>query len=761
MKKNFLLTLIFLCLTTINSITISSNLENGRIIRRKAKNTITPVLLNKGDKLEFTLKNGQIRILQLLETNASIMRTNVRDFYEVYDLQPDGGTISEFSCKVLIDGHEMTMQRYLPTQESFYEPYVVNGMRIWFDATKTYFDHFNLKHGWCEPRADARFAVSDATDPVAPDLAAWFPIKEPFHNIKDSYLGDDPWMGPYFGVEPHGGMDINTPRSVPLYTPFDITEKDDQWLSTDFAPKPYYFAAYWTAIKNWPNGSEWKFSIAHLDNYLVDEHIPLKKGTKIAEAAGTGVGAAEHSHFVLWIRDEATNTVDDKVMLWANIINKLDSTYEIVDVDGKKGIVPKETALYIRRDDRPAQFSVFMMSESLAKKYGFKYEIPQIPVDPWYMLWQMFENYKEEKEWIKSSFLPVNPAKTGEAITFNSEGSRPGFKRNTLNYYWTFGDGGFSTVKNPKHIFAAPGVYPVTLVIDDGENKATYTQHITVDGKKITKPLLALYANESNFNIRKDFVQDVYGATITNIPHSLTFGARKSNLQPEAKIVDVINNGGGTLRDVNISIHYMDGSDWLSVTKFKDKNKQQLSVKVNAANLSPGTYKAFVNVTSDNAVNSNQCFIVDLDVIFNASENNVIIIDNESKEFYATPYFWVGSRLKNWVDGYRDFYLTNGGRNNPGEYALFTPELKKGNYNLSFVNETPFPESKIKVLVHHAHGDTVLTIKPHKSRNIGEFTFNEGKEGFVKILAEDSEGEVLVDAIKFTKVTISKNIKND
>ncbi len=726
--------------------------ERGTVIKRSAQNTVVPVLLNKGDVLEFRLRNGQIRTLQLLETDASIMRTNVKDFHKEDDLQSNGGTICEFSCKVLIDGHEMKMQRYLPTQESFYEPYVVNGMRIWFDAVKDYFNFFSLKHDWCEPRADARFAISDATDPVAPDLECWFPIKQPYNDVSNSYLGDDVWMGPYLGVEPHGGMDINMPKGTPLFTPFDILEKDNQWLDVGFEPKPYYWAATWMAQKYWPNGSEWTLKLLHLDKYLVEDHAPLQKGTQIAEAAGTGVGAEEHTHFDFMVRDEPTNTVDNKVMLLGNIISKEGSEYKI-NVEDVVGNVPLSAALYIRRDDRPADFSIFMVSKNIADKYNFNYEIPQIKLDPWYLLWQMFENYKLNNNWIKAHISPMAPAKAGNKVLFSSKDARPGLNRSELSYYWTFGDGCWSDEKNPTHIFTSPGIFPVSLLVDDGERKDRYTQHITIDGKKIDMPGLSLNAPlDPTFNKRKDYVMDVYGSTITNVPHNLTLSARETNLSPEARVVNITNNGGGVLDTVQVNIQYKGENNWASITSLNNGNDQRLTVKVNADGLPPGKHKAVVNVSCGNAVNSPQRFILTLDVCLNTGGDKLVIVDNESQSFFATPYFWVGCRFKEWIDGYNNFYLTNGGRNNPGEYVRFTPDLKKGKYNISLVEETPFNECKMKIQVHHANGDTILWIEPLKSRNIGVFKFDEGRDGFVQIFAEGSEGEILADAIKFMRI---------
>ena len=43
-------------------------------------------------------------------------------------------------------------------------------------------------------------------------------------------------------------------------------------------------------------------------------------------------------------------------------------------------------------------------------------------------------------------------------------------------------------------------------------------------------------------------------------------------------------------------------------------------------------------------------------------------------------------------------------------------------------------------------------LEPQPSRRIGRFTFEAGRDGYVEILAGDSEGQVLVDAVRFLKV---------
>jgi len=718
------------------------------VIERSSKNTITPVLLNHGDILEFTLRNGKKRTMKLLETNASIIKTNVKNFSEI---QRDGGTICRFSAKVLIDGHIFNMKRYLPTQESFYEPYVINGMRIWFDAVKDYFDFFTEKHGWCEPRADARFAVSDAKDPVAPEIAKWYPSDSNYINVKDCYLGDDTWMGAYLGIEPHGGLDVNTPKGTPLFSPFDFTASDDQLLEVGFEPKPYYWAATWKGIKKWNNGSIWTLKSLHLDKYLVENYSSINKGTQYAEAAGTGVGAEEHSHFEFMIRGDSTNSVDNSVMVKGHIVGENKNTYNIF-VNGVTGEVPKNTALYIKREDRPQNYSIFMVPKNIAIENDFKYEIPQIPMDPWYLFWQMFENDKARKGLINAHITPMEPVKTGKTVSFSSEGSHSGPGSEDLSYYWTFGDGGWSNKKNPNHIYSTPGIYPVSLVVDDGKDRDRFTQHITVNGKKVNKPVLSLNSpKEPSFDRRKPFVMDTYGSKIKKIPNTLYFLARHTNPQPEAKMINLLNKGQGELEKPTINVSYQKGGNWVEIIEKNNGNQNNLTVKVDSKGLSPGTYIAKVRVATSNALNSPQKFRVCFKIPSNMPQKEVII-DDSDPGFYATPYYWVGGRFHRWTEGYKDFYLTNGGLAKDGEYFRFTPDLQEGKYRVSFLQETPFKDCELKVWIHHAKGDSLIMVKPNKSRTIGDFYFSEGKDGFVQVYASGSKGEVIADAVEFKMI---------
>jgi PKD repeat protein len=47
-------------------------------------------------------------------------------------------------------------------------------------------------------------------------------------------------------------------------------------------------------------------------------------------------------------------------------------------------------------------------------------------------------------------------------------------------WYWDFGDGNTSTVKNPVHTFEGPGVYTVSLVVENAYGNSTTSRDVYV-----------------------------------------------------------------------------------------------------------------------------------------------------------------------------------------------------------------------------------------------------------------------------------------
>lgn len=685
----------------------------GTTIIRKAKNTLTPIEMNVDDTLKFILHNGLIRTMILEETAANVIITNLGTLQTD---QPGGATLYNFTCKVSLDGHPMTMERYVGSQESFYEPYVINGMRIWFDGVSKMADVVKDEHGGVisesKPSKDARFAINDMLDNICPiDLYPICPNKGNRINIEDCYNGGDCWMGAYNGFEAHGGLDINQHAGTPNYTPFPI---DDHYLFNSLSNGDNNNR--WKGIHKWDNGDIWVIQNHHLTNLLSSEHKPIPAGIQYAEAAGVHNGTNEHAHYVFRI-----------------------------------------------------------------KSIG---EEKEILLDPWIIFWQVFENNKQKNKEIKAHMAPLAPGKTNTPVQFYSKGSIKGRVDQKLSYYWTFGDGGLSNEENPIYTFLKSGIFPVTLVIDNGMQKSSFTQHITIDGEDSGKPSLTLIAeNEPSFRLRPVSAMDVYESTDKITPHSLFFLARPTRPIPDDRIIILKNSGGGVLPVAQPpKISYLEGDGWIKVKSLGEKNSQKLAISVNARGLSTGKYTARVQIKCSGAVNGIQNFTVEMIIPTyppaSIQTNDVTeeVIDNEENRyyrFYCTPYFWVAPRFKRWREkGYGNFYLTNGGRSATGEYARFRPDLEAGRYEISFTKETPFdpqkramkglekltvnkalnPSTMFALRIHSLRGDKTIWVEPAKSTLIGTFEFSEGMDGYVDVLSEGSTGQVLVDAIIFKKM---------
>jgi hypothetical protein len=657
-----------------------------KVIQRQARETLTAVELDCGDTLAFTLQNGQTRTLTLEQTGARVLLTNLEKPKHGFH---GGGTVYELDCRVRIDGHPMTMRRYVPVQQSFYEPYVVNGMRIWFDAVREIGDLLNENHGECIPKKQARFAVQDATMPICPQpLRPWYPSRANSIDVHECYNGNDCWMGPYQGADAHGGLDVNMAIGTPLWAPIDF---DDHFLFDSLAAGDNNNR--WRGVRRWPQGDVWTLQSHHVVRLLVPEHTPIRQGTHYAVAAGVLCGSHAHSHFVFKVSRQ-----DEEILL-----------------------------------------------------------------DPWILFWQIFENNKRRAAAIRALMAALEPAGTGKPVAFESRSSA-GTAGNGLLHYWTFGDGGWSNHPNPTHTYLKPGIWPVTLVVDDGVDRASFTQHVTVDGEPVDRPGLAIAAPEEvTFRRRAVHAMDVYGEPVRCIPHTLEFVARpRSRPKPAAKTAVLQNIGAGKLSDARFSVDYQDVAGWLEITHSGSGSDQQLSVAVDASRLKPklGSYVAIVTVDCPGAVNSPQSFRVHLTVPEQPPPSTVIV-DNLDRASCATPYFWLAPRFHfGWPQGYRDTYLTSAGRAAEGEFVRFTPDLAAGKYEVSFTGETPFQPSKqlsaeirFAVRVRHKHGTDTVWVEPLKSRSIGTFEFEEGTDGHVEIHAGGAKGVVVADAIVFQRVS--------
>ncbi len=650
-----------------------------RTFEARATETLAVARMNHGDTLRFTLANGETRVFELEDTVMRIVERIPR------------GIVYSFEARFLADGQPVTLRRFVCSQESFYEPWVINGVRLWLSSSAAIFEQVPIRYpeGRDNLEEDAIIAVQDATLPICPQrLTTWYANEDHFIDVGDCYNGDDPWLGPYLGEACHMGLDINMPRGTPLYAPLDF---DDQWIfSADHR---------WIGVRQWDNGEVWGLQSHHIDGLReeIEEHTPMEAGVHYADAAARAVGSHPHSHFEFKIGETLLDPVE--------------------------------------HDERP---------------YGSE-------IDPWILFWQMFETDKAEKGEIRAIITPVGPVNTGEPTRFSAAESRPGEGAGALRHTWTFGDGGCSHDAEPEHTFTRPGVHPVTLVVEDGESRATQTHHVTVNGDPVDTSALALHVpDEVTFRERPVPAADVYGWPVTRIPHTLTFTATPGDQAPAAKHALLRNVGGGPLPAAEEpEIRYeTEASGWLQARVHGWRDRQRMELAVDPEGLEPGAHEAIVHVDCPGALNSPQVLRVVAHVRPSPAASEVIVDDRDA-EFHATPFFWVGHQIRigGQLRGHNGRYLTNGGIADAGAIARFTPDLAAGRYEVLFHPATPFAESSFPVRIRHANGEETQQFAPKQRQtfSLGVYDFAEGAEGFVEISAEDAEGLVVVDAVIFRK----------
>jgi len=292
------------------------------MLTRISKSTITPFGLHCGETCSFTLRDGYAWEMQLLDTAAEILEHDY-DRYGYRDSGHASGDISAyaFSAQVKINGQNYTIRREVGTQASFYEPWVIDDVRIWLDAVTAAFSFaggFMEEKDWrsgliCAPQQHARFVLHEADLPICPEpLHPWYPNETGTLNIGDCYNGEDCWMGPYGGAAAHCGLDINMPAGTVLTSPFAL---DDQYLFNSVLSG--FRNNDWRGTRRWPDGSEWRIQTYHLIDMLVPAHRPLPAGTSYATTAGVFIGAHEHTHFLFQVQEqEGEYLLDPWILFW-------------------------------------------------------------------------------------------------------------------------------------------------------------------------------------------------------------------------------------------------------------------------------------------------------------------------------------------------------------------------------------------------------------------------------------------------------------
>lgn len=272
------------------------------LLERCIKPTLTPFHLNPNDTLRLTLSSRGIWEMTLEAASAEVV---ARGFDRYHDRGHARGDISvyAFTATVRINGTPYVMRREVGSQASFYEPWTIDGVDIWFDAAACCFTSrggFIEEKDWgagliCKPDRLTRWAVQEAGHPICPGpLHDWYPNPSRTLGIGECYTGEDCWMGPYNGGAAHCGLDINMPAGTVLTAPIDL---DDHYLFNNLSAG--FNNNRWIGVRRWPDGSEWQVQTHHLIGMMVPERTPLKAGTAYATTAGTAVGRSQHTHF-LW-----------------------------------------------------------------------------------------------------------------------------------------------------------------------------------------------------------------------------------------------------------------------------------------------------------------------------------------------------------------------------------------------------------------------------------------------------------------------------
>jgi len=386
-------------------------------------------------------------------------------------------------------------------------------------------------------------------------------------------------------------------------------------------------------------------------------------------------------------------------------------------------------------------------------------------VDPWLLFREALENRRRKAGGFTAEFRAPGPTRTGQRVRF-----RPFRGRRGRPGVWTFGDGAASVDPAPVHVFAKPGIYPVTLTREDGRERASRTCHLTVDGDPVRCPVLVLAApDEVSFRPRPAWVADTTGVAPAVLPHTVEFTAmsdgaielhpflharvRKKDPNPwvaRPRRLGFRNAGGGRLAKARARIRYERGRGWLEAVV----RGRRVVVTANPRGLSGGSYRAIVEILVAGAVNSPQSFRVRLNVSARSPFWHAVV-DDLDPGCFATPHFWVAPRFPAWWSrpghGGRAFY--NGCRAAAGEFVRFTPFLWGGTYDVSLGPDAPvFPGSRFTVRVRHSHGTSLVRVEPAKSRRIGTFVFRHGTEGWVEIQADGAKGQVAADAIFFIRI---------
>ena len=129
------------------------------------------------------------------------------------------------------------------------------------------------------------------------------------------------------------------------------------------------------------------------------------------------------------------------------------------------------------------------------------------------------------------------------------------------------------------------------------------------------------------------------------------------------------------------------GHDWLNIEKKMNSPEPEVVLTPVMENVIKrvGQYEAFLYVSHEDAINSQQV----VRIILTISENepdSIITIDNQNENCYMTPSFWVVPRFRyEWFKSYKKDFLINTS-NVKDQVVRFTPDLASGIYEIELTS---------------------------------------------------------------------------
>lgn len=722
--KSTLLTTGKIALMTMFLSTPSSLLMAEEKIHLSARPTLNPVELNPGETIKFQRTDAETITIQLVDTGANVLFTN-RDRLPESETEHDNGNkfrarlLYEFSAEIIVDGQAMTLRRYVSSQESFYEPYVINGVRLWLDSIQDIFEQHGgflsthrSENGM--PDKAARFYLQDMTSRIAPErIHAPFidgverdenyHYKDNFLDVGRSFNGDDVYLGAYLGGQAHGALDVNMKMDSLMYTPFGVDTQE---------------GIRFNGIRTWPDGSMWHFSLGHMAEKFIEDGIPVRAGAAFGRGASRATWWHPHAHFGFRIEDRGQSfQADPWMLLWQHF----------EDNKREQGLLRASMApLRASKTGTVVNFHNTSTGQGDEKPLRFK--------------WTFGDGGWSDEE--HPSYFYARPGIYPVTLTTISANGIAAFTQHITVTGDIVSEPALALFSQDEPCFRprpldAKDVYgwPIRDI-----------PHSLIFTARPTRPI----PEERTIEVR-NIGSKTLRAIIAGVEYlggqgwlTLTPGG-EGNDQLISVSVDATGLPPGIYHARGV-VH-SDGAI---------NSPQRFAVELRVPQDPPHTPKVVIDNKDDGFYATPYFWI--------------------GHRFHG----WGWPPLAK-AKGHNNFYLMNGLRAKEGEFARFTPDLEAGWYTLWLHEDTPLGSaapaehipSRFQIRIRHADGEDWVWMEPEPraghhprpfrtpdgwswlerqpTRVIGSYRFQEGTDGFVEIHAADSTGQVLVDAIRFLR----------